>query len=247
LTCAFSKKSMGAIADELASRLGITREEQDRYALESHRRAIGATDSGAFANEIVPLKVCSGSETLQVAFDEGPRRDTSAERLAKLVSSFREAGTVTAGNSSIISDGASALVVGSEAAGARLGRRPLAKIVATVTSGGEPHDVFTAPIEAIRQVVAKAGRKLADVDLFEINEAFAVQMLACVRQLELPSDHVNVHGGAIALGHPIGASGARVLVTLLHAMERRDVRAGVAALCLGGGNAVAMLVERIGE
>ncbi len=144
----------------------------------------------------------------------------------------------------MISDGAAAVVVGSESAASRLGRRPLARIVASATSGGEPHDLFTAPVEAIRRVVAKAGRSLDDIDLFEINEAFAVQMLACMRQLGLPPDRVNVHGGAIALGHPIGASGARVLVTLLHALERRGGRLGVAALCLGGGNAVAMLVER---
>jgi acetyl-CoA C-acetyltransferase len=144
----------------------------------------------------------------------------------------------------MISDGAAAVVVASEQVATRLARRPIAQIVASATSGGEPHDVFTAPVEAIQRVVANAGRSLDDVDLFEINEAFAVQMLACMRQLKLPPERVNVHGGAIALGHPIGASGARVLVTLLHALERAGGRFGVAALCLGGGNAVAMLVER---
>jgi acetyl-CoA C-acetyltransferase len=144
----------------------------------------------------------------------------------------------------MISDGAAAVVVASEAVASRLGNKPIARIVASATSGGEPEDLFTTPIEAVRQVVAKAGRRMDEVDLFEINEAFAVQSLACIQQLEIPAERVNVHGGAIAIGHPIGASGARVLVTLLHALERRNGRIGVAALCLGGGNAVAMLVER---
>jgi acetyl-CoA C-acetyltransferase len=244
LTCAFSKQPMGEIADDLARRLGISREDQDRFALESHRRAVAATDEGALANEIVPITVRRGSDELLVSHDEGPRRDTSLERLAKLKPSFRIDGAVTAGNSSLISDGAAAVVVGSEAVAARLATRPLARIIASATSGGEPHDVFETPVDATRQVVAKAGRSLDDIDLFEINEAFAVQMLACMRQLDLPHDRVNIHGGAIALGHPIGASGARVLVTLLHALERCGKRTGVAALCLGGGNAVAMLVER---
>jgi acetyl-CoA C-acetyltransferase len=243
LTCAFSKQSMGQIAEALSEQLKITREDQDRYALESHRRAIAAADAGAFAAEVVPLLGRRGPEDV-LAVDEGPRRDTSLERLAKLTPSFRNEGSVTAGNSSIVSDGAAAVVVGSKEAADRLGRKPLARIVISVTSGGEPHDVFTAPVDAIRAVVAKAGYALDDIDLFELNEAFAVQMLACMRQLELPAERVNVHGGAIALGHPIGASGARVLVTLLHALQRHDKRLGVAALCLGGGNAVAMLVER---
>jgi acetyl-CoA C-acetyltransferase len=244
LTCAFSNESMGQIADDLARRLNISREDQDRFALESHRRAVAAIDAGAFAAETVPITVRRGADELVVAQDEGPRRDTSLERLAKLKPSFGGHGTVTAGNSSMISDGAAAVVVGSKSAAVRLGRRPLARIVASATSGGEPHDLFTAPVDAIRKVLAKAGRSPQEIDLFEINEAFAVQMLACMRQLELPPERVNIQGGAIALGHPIGASGARVLVTLLYAMERRNAHLGVAALCLGGGNAVAMLVER---
>lgn len=244
LTCAFSKETMGQIADGLAARADISREDQDRFALESHRRAVEATDAGAFAGEIVPVTVRTGNDELVVSRDEGPRRDTNLDKLAKLTPSFRSEGTVTAGNSSFISDGAAAIVVGSESIAARAGRRPLARIVASATSGGEPADVFTAPVEAIRRVVAKAGRSLDEIDLFEINEAFAVQLLVCMRQLQLPPDRVNVHGGAIAIGHPIGASGARVLVTLLHALERRGGRLGVAALCLGGGNAVAMLIER---
>jgi acetyl-CoA C-acetyltransferase len=167
------------------------------------------------------------------------------DALAKLAPAFGSGGTISAGNSSQISDGAAAVVVGSHAAAARLGRRPLARIVAAATSGTEPQELFIAPVEAIRRVVAKAGSSLDDIDLFEINEAFAVQMLACMRALDLPAERVNVHGGAIALGHPIGASGARVLVTLLSALVRLGGRRGVAALCLGGGNAVAMLVERV--
>jgi acetyl-CoA C-acetyltransferase len=244
LTCPFSGQSMGQIAEDLAQRTGITREEQDQLALESHRRAIEAGKTGAFAAEIISVPVAHGNANAHVAYDEGPRVDTSLERLARLAPTFQSDGTITAGNSSMISDGAAAVVVASDAVAARLARRPIARIVASATSGGEPHDVFTAPVEAIQRAVAKAGRSLDDIDLFEINEAFAVQMLACMRQLELPPERVNVHGGAIALGHPIGASGARVLVTLLHALERRNGRIGVAALCLGGGNAVAMLVER---
>jgi acetyl-CoA C-acetyltransferase len=243
LTCAFTGDSMGVTAENLARRLGISREMQDHYALESHRRVIAAADTGAFADEIVSVVGRRGPSDL-VSLDEGPRRDTSLERLASLKPTFRADGTVTAGNSSMVSDGAAAVVVGSEGSAARLGTRPLARIVASATSGGEPQDVFTAPVEAIRRVVAKAGRSLDEIELFEINEAFATQMLACLDQLGLSPERVNVNGGAIALGHPIGASGARVLVTLLYAMQQRCAQLGVAALCLGGGNAVAMLVER---
>jgi acetyl-CoA C-acetyltransferase len=242
LTCAFSNRSMGDIAEQLAEQAEISRDEQDRLALESHRRAVAAIDAGAFTAEIVPVRRDVNNSV--VAQDEGPRGETNLKRLAELSPVFRKDGTVTAGNSSMISDGAAALVVGSESVMTRTGQRPLARIVASATSGTEPDNLFIAPVEVIRRVVAKAGLSLDDIDLFEINEAFAVQMLACIRQLDLSLDRVNVHGGAIALGHPIGASGARVLVTLLHALENRNARFGVAALCLGGGNAVAMLVER---
>ena len=221
LVCPFSNQSMGEIADGLAGRAGISREDQDRYALESHRRAVAAAASGAFTAEIVPVVVGRGTNSKIVSHDECPRGDTDLEALANLAPAFGAGGTVTAGNSSQISDGAAAVVVGSESAAARLGRRPLARIIAAATSGIEPQDLFIAPVEAIRRVVAKAGCSLDDIDLFEINEAFAVQMLACMRQLDLPPERVNVHGGAIALGHPIGASGARVLVTLLSALERQ--------------------------
>jgi acetyl-CoA C-acetyltransferase len=244
LTCTFGRLSMGEIADDLAVRADVSRHEQDRYALESHRRAVETADAGAFAAEIVSIPVRQGPEMAPIAQDEGPRRDTTQERLALLPPAFRREGTVTAGNSSLISDGAAAVVMASESLAARTGRQPIARILAAVTSGTHPHDLFLAPVDAIRRAVAKANLTLDDVDLFEINEAFAVQVIACVRQLRLPPDRVNVHGGAVALGHPIGASGARVLVTLLHALQQRGGRLGVAALCLGGGNAVAMLVER---
>jgi acetyl-CoA C-acetyltransferase len=236
LMCPFTNLTMGQIADELATRAGISRGDQDQFALESHRRAIAATETGAFKAEIIPVS--------EVSRDEGPRSNTNIDQLARLQPAFQASGTVTAGNAAMISDGAAAVVVGSASMIARSGVRPLARIVATATSGGDPRNVFTAPIAAIRRVLAKANQQIDNIDLFEINEAFAVQMVACIRELRLSHDRVNVHGGAIALGHPIGASGARVLVTLLHAMDRRDARFGVAALCLGGGNAVAMLVER---
>jgi acetyl-CoA C-acetyltransferase len=244
LTCPFSNESMGQIADALAGETGISRDVQDRYALESHRRAVEAAAAGAFAAETIPVPLRRGREEVFISHDEGPRRDTDLEKLGRLKPAFRPDGTVTPGNSSLISDGAATVVVGSEAAVEQLGRPPLARIVAVATSGDEPKRLFTTPVEAIRMVLAKAKRDVEDIDLFEINEAFAVQMIECIRQLKLPPERVNVHGGALALGHPIGASGARGLVTLLHALERRGGRLGVAALCLGGGNAVAMLVER---
>ncbi len=244
LECAFSRQSMGHIADHLAQRAGISREAQDQFAVESHRRAMAAINAGAFRKEIVDVSVAVRSGSTIVSVDEGPRADCDLARLSTLRPAFASDGSVTAGNASTISDGASAAVVASVAVAERIGRQPLARIVASTTAGGPPEDLFTAPVAAIRRVLARAGRSLADVDLFEINEAFAVQMLACVQQLDLPPDRVNVHGGAIALGHPIGASGARVLTTLLFSLEQKQLRIGIAALCLGGGNAVAVLVER---
>lgn len=245
LTCALSGRPMGNIADGLAAKAIISRLDQDRYALESHRRAITAIESGAFREEIVPMKSPQAREAGPIDRDEGPRGDTTLDKLASLRQVFSEQGSVTPGNASMISDGAAALVVASSSAVERIRTKPLAKIVASATAGGPPEDLFTAPVAAVRNVMTKAGRSLDEVDLFELNEAFAVQALACVRQLEIPLERVNVQGGAIALGHPIGASGARVLVTLVHALRRHDKQLGVAALCLGGGNAVAMLVERM--
>jgi acetyl-CoA C-acetyltransferase len=245
LWCAFEGCHMGNSAEYIAAKCHVSRAEQDRFAAQSHRRAADASERGAFQAEIVPVTVGSGPKAKTVARDEGVRPDTTAEALARLRPAFREGGTVTAGNASTLSDGAAALVVGSARAAERLGVRPLAKIVAYATSGVAPRDIFLAPVYAVRQVLDKAGVALKDVDLFELNEAFAAQMLACGEELKLDEGRVNVHGGAIALGHPIGASGARVLVTLLYALERRGGRRGLASLCLGGGNAVALLVERV--
>lgn len=243
LTCALSGRAMGDIAEGVAEQDHVSRADQDAFALESHRRATAAQASGAFADEIVPVPVTTGRETRLVDRDEGPRGDTAIEKLQKLPTVFRQGGTVTAGNASMISDGAAAVVVASREAAEQAGAKPLARILASATAGLAPEDLFIAPVEAIRKVLAKAGKTLAEVRLFEINEAFAAQMLACVRRLDLPPERVNVHGGAIALGHPIGASGARVLVTLIHALRQQGGGLGVASLCLGGGNAVAMLIE----
>jgi acetyl-CoA C-acetyltransferase len=244
LTCPFSGDSMGQIAEALARSDGLTREQQDQFACESHRRAIEATERGFFACETVPVTIATRSGETVVSRDEGPRTDTTLERLAQLKPVFDRDGTITAGNASMISDGASAVVVVSRTFLQLHHLTPLARIMAYATSGTEPRDLFIAPVAAITLAIERAGLKLRDVDLFEINEAFAAQMLACVQRLQLPMEKVNVHGGAIALGHPIGASGARVLATLLHTLIQRDLRRGVAALCLGGGNAVAMVIER---
>jgi acetyl-CoA C-acetyltransferase len=222
----------------------VSRAEQDRFAAQSQHRAAAAWEKGAFDAEVVPVTVGSGARARTVSRDEGLRPDTTAEGLAKLKASFREGGTVTAGNASTLSDGAAAVLVGSSRAAERLGTKPLARVVAYSTSGVAPKDIFIAPVLAVRQVLEKAKLRAEEIDLFELNEAFAAQMLACGKELRLDEAKVNVHGGAIALGHPIGASGARVLVTLLYALEQRGLRRGLAALCLGGGNAVAVVVER---
>jgi acetyl-CoA C-acetyltransferase len=241
LWCSTENVGMGSLADATAASEGISREDQDAFSLASHRRAIAALQSGAFHEEIVPVPRDRGEP---LTADEGPRADASAESLAKLRPAFGASGTATAGNASQISDGAACVVVASDAI-ARKSQSPLqARIVATSTSGGPPKDLFLAPIEAVNKVLARAGLRVDEIDLFEINEAFASQCLACQRQLEIPLDRLNIHGGAIALGHPIGASGARVLVTLLHALGQRKLKRGLVALCLGGGNAVAMVVER---
>jgi acetyl-CoA C-acetyltransferase len=244
LWCAFACWHMGEAAEHIATRCGVSRAEQDRFSAQSQQRAAAAWERNAFTAEIVPVTVGSGAKAKVVARDEGLRPDTTAETLAKLKPSFKEGGTVTAGNASMLSDGAAAVVVASGRTAERLGAKPLARIVAYATSGVAPKEIFIAPVLAVRQVLEKAGLGLNDIDLFELNEAFAAQMLACGQELKLDEAKVNVHGGAIALGHPIGASGARVLVTLLYAMQQRNARRGLAALCLGGGNAVAMVVER---
>ncbi len=245
LWCAFENWHMGEAAEHIAAKCEVTRGEQDRFSVQSHRRAAQAWQDGAFKDEILPITVGKGSKAKQVTQDEGVRPDSSLESLVKLKPAFREPGTVTAGNASTLSDGAAAVTVVSESALNSLGQKPLAKIVAYATSGVAPKDIFLAPVAAVRQVLQKANLSLAEVDLLEMNEAFAAQMLACNREMQVDEAKINVHGGAIALGHPIGASGTRVLVTLVHALHRHQRRRGIAALCLGGGNAVAMLVERI--
>ena len=245
LTCPFENWPMGEAAEHIATKCGVTRSDQDRFSAQSQRRAALARDREAFSKEIVPVTVGNGPKAKVVSVDEGLRPETTAEGLAKLRPAFRADGCVTAGNSSMLSDGAAAVVLASSRGIEKLGSRPLARVVAYATSGVAPKDIFIAPVPAVQQVLDKAGLKIRDIDLFELNEAFASQMLACGKELGLDEEKVNVNGGAIALGHPIGASGARVLVTLLYALEQRGAKRGLAALCLGGGNAVAMVVERV--
>ena len=245
LWCAFENTAMGNSADYTAESRGVSRADQDAFALQSHLRAVAAAKEGRFDAEIVPVAIVGGKTSTMVTADEGPRADSSLERLAGLKPAFGANGTVTAGNSSQISDGAAAVVVASEAFRAAHPTKEAFRILASATSGVPPKEIFMAPVAAVRQCVAKAGLQLADIDLFELNEAFASQALADVRELGVDLARVNVHGGAIALGHPIGASGARVLVTLMYALVDRGLKRGVASLCLGGGNAVALCIERV--
>jgi acetyl-CoA C-acetyltransferase len=245
---AYNGFHMGVGAEMIAAKYGITRQEQDAFAAESHRRAAAATAQGFFRDEILPVQIPAakkGDKPRSFDADETIRPETTIEILARLKPAFQEGGTVTAGNAPGISDGAAALVVASAGRARELGRKPLAVIRAQSTSGVQPEWFGLAPIEAVRKVAARAGWPLDSVDLFEINEAFAVQALAVIRDLNLDPAKVNVHGGAVAIGHPIGASGARVLTTLLYAMERSGKSRGIAALCLGGGNAVGLAVERL--
>jgi len=241
LWCAFENCAMGDSAEYIAAKCGVSRADQDRFSAQSHQRAAAAWERGDFANEIVPVTLPKRT----VSRDEGIRADSTAEGLAKLRPAFKPDGTVTAGNASQLSDGGAACVVASRAAAERLGTKPLARIVSYATSGVAPKDIFIAPVTAIQAALAKAKLTLADIDLIELNEAFAAQMLACGKGLGWDEAKVNVNGGAIALGHPIGASGARVLATLVHALQKRGLRYGLASLCLGGGNAVTMVVERL--
>jgi acetyl-CoA C-acetyltransferase len=238
---------MGVGAEMIAAKYGIGRDEQDAFAAESHRRAAAATAAGFFRDEILAVEVAAakkGAPRRIFDADESVRPETTAAILAGLKPAFQKDGTVTAGNSPGVSDGAAALVVTSAERAQALGLKPMAVIRAQSTSGGEPEWFGLAPIEAVRKAAERAGWSLDDVDLFELNEAFAVQALAVLRDLDLDPEKVNVHGGAVAIGHPIGASGARVLTTLLYAMERYGKSKGIAALCLGGGNAVGLAVER---
>jgi acetyl-CoA C-acetyltransferase len=246
LWCACEDKGMGSLADATAVQCSISREDQDAYALESHRRAVAAWESGNFAREVVPVRCSSAKSETIVDRDEGPRVAAKPADLSKLRPAIAADGTATAGNASQISDGAAAVIVASESRAQSVSSSVKARIVATAIAARPPHDLFIAPVAAVRKALAKAGLGIADIDLFELNEAFASQVLACAQPLEIDPTKLNVHGGAIALGHPIGASGARVLVTLLHALADRQKRLGLAALCLGGGEAVAMIVERAG-
>src|SRR5205807_3977509 len=245
LWCAFDDQHMGCTGEVVAERFRVSRAEQDEYAANSHRKASAAIKTGAFKDEIVPIEIPQ-KKGAPVIFDtdEPVREDTSIESLGKLKPAFKEDGTVTAGNAPGMNDGASAVVVTSDERAKALGIEPLARIIGQATSGTEPRLVMMAPVEAIKKLVAKIGWSLADVDLIELNEAFAVQAVAITRELNLDPEKLNVNGGAVALGHAIGQSGSRVLTTMLYEMKRRDARRGIAALCLGGGNAVAMAVER---
>jgi acetyl-CoA C-acetyltransferase len=245
LWCAFENYHMGNTGEVVAQRYHVTRQEQDEYALNSHRKAAAATKAGKFKDEILPVEIPQKKgNALVFDADEPVREDTSVEALSKLKPAFQKEGTVTAGNAPGVNDGASAVVVTSLERAREMGVEPLARIVAQATSGIQPELVMMAPVEAIRKVLRKAGWSLNEVDLIELNEAFAVQAVAIIRELELDPAKVNVNGGAVALGHAIGQSGSRLLTTMLYEMRRRDVRRGLAALCLGGGNAVAMAVER---
>ncbi len=245
LWCSFGDCHMGAYAEYTAQKAGISREAQDRFALESHRRAVAAQGECRFKDEIVPVEIADRKGTVTIEKDEGPRADSSLEALAKLKPAFQKDGTVTAGNAPGLNDGASALVVSSLGFARAHGLAPLARITAYATAGGEPKELFFAPIAAVQAVMKKEGKKVGDYDLIEANEAFAVQALADGAALGWDWSRVNVNGGAVALGHPIGASGARILTTLLYAMRARSATTGLATLCLGGGNAVALSVERI--
>jgi acetyl-CoA C-acetyltransferase len=245
LWCSFEDWHMGNSGEVVATECGIGRQAQDAYALDSHRKAAEAADSGRFDEEILPVSIPQKKgEPMTFRLDESIRRDTTIEALGKLPPAFAEDGTVTAGNAPPVNDGAAALVITSVARAKELGVTPLARIVAQASSGLDPKHVLMTPVEAIRRVLAKTGWKMSEVDLFEINEAFSVQLIAVLRQLGVDSAKVNVNGGAVALGHPIGASGARILTTLLYALKQRNLSRGIAALCLGGGNGVAVAIER---
>jgi acetyl-CoA C-acetyltransferase len=238
---------MGITGENVAEKYGITREQQDEFAVNSHRKAVAAMKECRFKSQLVPVEIPAkkkGAPPTIFDKDESPREDSTIEVLRSLKPAFKKDGTVTAGNAPGVNDGAAAVVVTSAQRAKQLGARPMVRIVAQATSGVEPKWVMMAPVGAVRQIWEKTGWNNEDVDLYELNEAFSVQALGVMRELNLDPDKVNVNGGAVAIGHPIGASGARILVTLIYEMIRRDVKRGIAALCLGGGNAVAMAVER---
>jgi 3-oxoadipyl-CoA thiolase len=240
--------SMGETGENVAERCGVTREEQDDFALRSHQRAVAAIEDGRFRNQIVPISVPQPKgDPVVLERDEHPRPDTSSEALGRLKPAFREDGSVTAGNSSGINDGASATVVVEADLARRLGLRPMARVVATAVAGVDPSVMGLGPIPATRKALARAGLEVGDLDLIELNEAFASQSIACIRELGLDAQRVNVNGGAIAMGHPLGMSGARLITMLAHELERRQARYGLATMCIGVGQGIATIIERAGE
>jgi acetyl-CoA C-acetyltransferase len=246
LWCAFEDWHMGHAGEVIATECHVSRECQDQYAVESHRRASRAAAAGLFKKEIVPISVPQkNADPVVIDHDESVRPDASMQSLGALKPAFRKDGTVTAGNAPPVNDAAAAVVVMSADRAARLGVTPIARIVGQATSGLAPKYLLMTPVEAVRRLAKKVGWRLEDVDLFELNEAFSVQAVAVLRELGIDTQKVNVNGGAVALGHPIGASGARILTTLLYALEQRNLRRGIATLCLGGGNGVALAVERM--
>jgi 3-oxoadipyl-CoA thiolase len=244
LQASYSTESMGETAENVAERYGVSREDQDAFALESHRRAVAAAEAGRFDDELVTVDVPQPKgDPVTIHADEGPRPDTTAERLAGLRPAFHEGGSVTAGNSSQINDGAACLVVTSEEQARELGREPLARIVSSASAGVDPAYMGIGPVPSTRQALERAGLEPRDIDLVELNEAFASQVLASMRELGFDHDRLNVNGGAIALGHPLGCSGARLIGTLAHELRRRGARWGVATMCVGVGQGMAAVVE----
>ncbi len=246
LWCAFDDQHMGMTGEVVAEKFGASREEQDKYAASSHQKAIHAAEKGYLEEEILPVEVPQRKgDPIIFKVDEGPRKDATLEKLSQLKAVFKKDGTVTAGNASSLNDGAAAVVVASAEAVKEKKLKPLAKILGSATNGVEPSMVMYAPKGAIEKLLANVGWKIDDVDLFEINEAFSSQLVVLIKEMGLDREKVNVHGGAVALGHPIGATGARILTTMIYALKHRGLKKGVAALCLGGGDAVAMAVEMV--
>jgi len=246
LWCAFDDQHMGMTGEVIAEKFGASREEQDEYAVSSHQKALHAIEKGYFKDEIVPVEIPQRKgDPIIFDMDEGPRKDATIEKLAKLRPAFKKDGTVTAGNASSLNDGASTVVVASADAVKEKKLQPMAKILGSTTHGVEPAMVMYAPKGAIEKLLGNVGWKIEDVDLFEINEAFSSQLVVLIKELGLDREKVNVHGGAVALGHPIGATGARILTTLIYALQHRGLKKGIAALCLGGGDAVTMAIEMV--
>jgi 3-oxoadipyl-CoA thiolase len=241
----YSTEAMGETAENVAERYSVPRDAQDAFAVRSHQRALSAAEAGRFAEEIVPVTATNGREETLVEVDEGPRQDATAEKLATLKPAFRDGGTVTAGNSSSLNDGAACLVLATEQGAERMGAEPLARVVSFGVAGVDPAYMGVGPIEAVRRALDAAGLSLDAIDLIELNEAFAAQVLACVAELGIDEERLNVNGGAIALGHPLGCSGARLMTTLAWEMRRRDARYGLATLCIGVGQGLATVIERV--